>query len=320
MRSAVKIISASIGLALLAACGGGGGGDTNSTPPTIHTQSDVLAVAGLGILSASLTGADIAPDLGVLGALVQGLSSVASGSLAVPASSCVDNAAGSGTFSVTLAKSGTYTGFNAGDQISFNFANCDFGGLGYVINGPVTLTLQSAAVNLASDTYSVSFQANTTGLSTTVGGVTVAYTGTSNVITGTTNGNTNSANFTVPAGTSLTANVTGSSGALSLVYNGGTTFFATDVASPNSASRALNGSVSTGGVALVISTPTALAGTTSSGAFVASSGVINTKATALDLATSTTLSGLIASVNGDTNGDDTLDLAFQSTWLTLVAQ
>jgi len=319
VRSAVKIISASIGLALLAACGGGGG-DTNSTPTTIHTQADVLTVASLGVLSVSLTGADIAPDLGVLGALVQGLSSVASGSLAVPASSCIDNGAGSGTFGVTLSKSGTYTGFNAGDQISLNFDNCDFGGIGYVINGPVTLTLQSAAVNLTSDTYSVGFQADTTGLSTALGGVAVAYTGTANVTTGTTNGTTNSANFTVPAGKSFTANVTGSSGALSLVYNSGTTFFATDVASPNSASRALNGSVSTGGVALVISTPTALAGTTSSGAFVASSGVINTKATAMDLATSTTLSGLMASVNGDTNGDDTLDLAFQSTWLILVGQ
>jgi len=319
VKSAVKIITASIGLSLLAACGGGGG-DTNSTPTTIRTQSDVLTVASLGILSASLTGTDIAPDLGMLGALVQGLSSVASGSLAAPASSCIDNGAGSGTFTVTLSKSGTYTGFNAGDQISLNFANCDFGGIGYVINGPVKLTLQSAAVNLTSDNYSVSFQADTTGLSTTLGGVGVAYTGTTNVTTGTSNGTTNSASFTVPAGTSLTANLTGGSSALSLVYNGGTTFSATDVASPNSASRALNGSVSTGGVALVISTPTTLAGTTSSGAFVASSGVINTKATALNLATSTTLSGLIASVNGDTNGDGTLDLAFQSTWSILIAQ
>jgi len=54
--------------------------------------------------------------------------------------------------------------------------------------------------------------------------------------------------------------------------------------------------------------------------FVATSGVIAIKSTTQNLATSTTFSGVTANVSGDTDGNGSLDLTFESSWAALITR
>lgn len=126
------------------------------------------------------------------------------------------------------------------------------------------LTAQTDVVNLNSTTLK-------SGSLTTILG------GTANAVSSLTSGNAGSGTFTVPIGQSLTAVISGgAAGPFSLTYGAGTTFAGSDVTSPNSASRKLDGAVSAGAsgatAPLNLATPLALTGTLSSvGQFSASS-------------------------------------------------
>ena len=198
-----------------------------------------------------------------------------------------------------------------------------------MVNGVARLTAQSTIVPAIGGNFAVSFEANMTGFSYTSDSKTARYDGVANVVFGMTGGgNSTGLNFAIPAGKSfstlITPYVAGKAmTAVSIEYGAGTTFAGSDAVTPNSASRKLDGSIvmSTGGAAslpLAISTRSTLSGTTTTGLFVPTSGVIATKATDENIATSTTVSGVRATVSGDTDGDGSLDLVFDSSWSALM--
>lgn len=312
--------TALMAMAALSACGGGG--DDPAPSSFKATQADVKNVASLGVLTSALTGTRVAPGLDSLGATLQELSTDTGGSRSVPSTTCVSEGAGSGSFSAEVVKTAAHTGFTTGDKITLVYDKCDFGGQGYVMDGTVTVTSQSAAVNLPSDNYSVSFETNATGLSIKFDGLTTRYNGLANVVAGATSATAVTTSFTVPAGRTFDIVLSMAQPTFSMTYGAGTTFARTEDTANQSSSVKLDGAVNAGAaigtVPLVIATPTKLEGTTSEASvFVGTSGVIATKSTAQNLATSTTLNGANATVSGDTDGNGSLDLVFDTTWVAL---
>jgi hypothetical protein len=321
MNQVFKAIGSTITIAALTACGGGGGDSGGSTVK--YTQADIKNTATLGVLTSVVSGDKVGAAMAFLGGVIQGFSTDPGGSRSVPAASCASGGAGGGSLTASVTKTAVRTGLAVGDSISYTFANCVFGSSGLTFNGTVKLTAQTEAINLDSANYQVSYQAGMTGFSMKSGTTTANFGGTANVVSSLTSNTTSSGTFTVPTGQTFSAVVTGgSSGPFSMDFAAGTTFTGTEVSSPNTATRKLDGTVNVGttgaAVPLVITTPAALSGTTTSGLFVGTFGVVNTKAS--NLATSVSISGTNASVSGDTDGNGSLDLVFSTTWTALTTQ
>ncbi len=321
MNQVFKTIGSAVALASLAACGGGG--DDAGSGPSKYRESDVKNVATLGAIASGMTGDRVGPALSFLGGVLQGLSLDTGGSRSTGTTSCATGGSGSGTLSAVVTKSAVRAGMAVGDQVTYTFANCVFANASFTFNGTVKLTAQTDAVNLNSATYQVGYSAAFTNFSVKAGALTTTLGGSANAVSSLTSGNAASGTFTVPSGQSLTAVISGgAAGPFSLTYGAGTTFAGSDVTSPNSASRKLDGAVSAGAsgatAPLTIATPVALTGTLSNaGQFSATSGVLNTKSS--DLATSVTFSGTGATVSGDSDRNGSLDLVFQSSWAALTS-
>jgi hypothetical protein len=316
MSSFFKFTVSVMAAAALTACGGGGGGGGDSPR---YSQADVKNVAILGASSLVLTGDRVGLILFFFGDLLQGISTDAGGSRSGSATSCAGSGGGSGTVAFNLTKSAVRTGLAAGDQLAYTFSNCSFSTGGLVLNGTVVLTAQTAASNLNVNTYQVGYRVAATNFSTASGGTTTAVSGTFDANSALSGGNTDTQRFTVATGQSLTANIRTGSSVVSIAYSPTTTFVSTDTASPNSATRKLDGpltmATTAGSAAVDVTTPTTLAGNTSSGAFVATSGQVTAKTT--DLATSTSISGNTVTVSGDSDRNGSLDLVFSTTWTGL---
>ena len=310
MNQVFKTIGSAIALSALAGCGGGG--DDAGSGPTKYRESDVKNVVTLGAIASGMTGDRVGPALSFLGGILQGLSLDAGGSRSTGTTSCATGGSGSGTLSAVVTKSAVRAGMAVGDQVTYTFTNCVFANASFTFNGTVKLTAQTDAVNLNSATYQVGYSATFTSFSVKAGALTTTLGGTANAVSSLTSGNAASGTFTVPAGQSLTAVISGgAAGPFSLTYG-----------SPNSASRKLDGAVSAGAsgatAPLTIATPVTLTGTLSNaGQFSATSGVLNTKSS--DLATSVTFSGTGATVSGDSDRNGSLDLVFQSSWAALTS-
>lgn len=320
MSPVFKVSASLVAVAALTACGGGGG---DSSAPK-YSQGDVKNIAQLGPLTAVVTGDKVTLGLSLLGVHLQSFSAETGGSRTLPTATCAVNGAGGGTFTTTLNKSAVRTGLIAGDSITTVYSNCDFGGSGMVINGTSKLTAQSSVVNLSDDNYQVNYQAELTGFSIKRSGITTNLNGITNATSTSVSRNSYTDSFSVPAGRSFSANLLGGSGGpFTMTFAAGTTFTGTDVSSPNSASRKIDGTVSisvgsTSGSA-IITTPTVLSGTlNASGVFIATSGVITTKVD--DLATSATVSGNTVTVSGDSDRNGSLDLVFSTSWTSLIGQ
>jgi hypothetical protein len=306
--------------ATLTACGGGGDGDevTKASP---YTKLDAVNSATLGVLTTTLTGEHVGLAIYYFSEVLRIFSSDTIGTHSFPGEPCDDTAAGSGTYSVNVSKDAVRTGFAAGDKIIYTFSKCKYSGL--VLDGTFKLTAQGSVVNLDSTAYSVDYLADMTGFSLTYDAVTTRLYGTAHATYSRTANHVETLGFTVPANQTLTAAVTTSRGDFVMAYGTGTTFAGTEAFSANAASRKLDGSLnvqtqSAGAVPSQVSTPTALAGTTTSGKFVATSGVINVKSA--DLSTSTTFSGVAAKVSADTDRNGSLDLVFDSNWTELTTR
>jgi hypothetical protein len=310
-----KLIASVTSLVALAACGGGG----DSPPLAKYSQTDIKNVAALGVLTTAITGDKVGFDLGFFAGFLQGLSTDTGGSRTVTNASCVINGSGGGTLTTTITKSAVHTGLIAGDQVTLTAVNCTVGGTSQTINGTAALTAQSTVVSTVSGTFKLSYQADLSNFSVKTSASTTNAIGVINAVYELTGNNSVAQSFTVPAGHAFAASVATGSNLFVMSYDAATTFASTDVISPNSASRKLDGTLTAGTTAatvpLVVATPTALSGTTTSGLFVATSGAINTKSN--DLPTSITFSGNTATVSGDTDGNGSLDLTFLSSWAAL---
>jgi hypothetical protein len=319
MNLVIKPIVAATAIAALSACGGGGDSGTPTPAAGVkYTQSDLFSVAQISALTVDGSGSSIKRATDYLGAFLQGFSTDPLGSRSSSVS-CVINGAGTGTATSTISKSAVRVGLAVADQISTTYTNCDFGGLGFVLNGTVKLTAQSAAANLVANNYQVSYEAILTGFSIKQNGVTTNYSGIVNAVSSQTNGNSSSASITVPTGQSFSVTIPN----LTTVYASGAALVANESVSPNSANRKLDGNLSyvtaPGTLQIAVSTPTLLAGTiNAAGRFIATSGTFNARDTIRNITTSTTVSGNNASVSGDTDGNSSLDFVFSTPWTQLI--
>lgn len=290
------------------------------TTPTVakYTQADVKNVALLGALTQVITATEVGSLLGFVSGLVQGTAEVTGGSTVLTAVACKVG----GSFNFTTTKATERTGLAVGDQLAVSFVNCDVGD-DLVLNGALTAVTKSDTANLPASDYRVAFDLSATSFVMTFRGSPSTFDGTISGEHIVAAKNSFTAAFTVPAGPSFTAVVGDATSALTYSYAEGTTFKSVDVISPNSASRQLDGQVSvktatTSATPLTISTPAALAGTLTSGRFIATTGSTYTKATNMNLATSVSVSGTTTTVSGDTDSNNTMDLVFTTTWEGLV--
>ena len=342
MNQLYKLISSTAVITVLAGCGGGGDGaepttvnpsaapvatapatadpttaaPTASSPATStskYSQADIQSVVNQGLTATYFAVSRGGLGLAYLGGLLSGFSNVVAGS--TPPTEIVCAAPGSYNYSFT--KSEVRAGFEVGDQLTLSYSNCWIGS--FLINGRVTLTLQSALASSSFIEYDIHYEAEFSDFSIQVGDITAELTGLANVNSKLVGFNAVTQQMSVPLGQTVTIQ----SGNTKMEFKGGSTLYGNEVNSPNSASYGLNGDIDVirGGklYALSMSTPTLLGGSTSSGIFLANSGVVITKDKTLQLATSVTFNDSYATVSGDTDGDDILDFSFISSWTALAA-
>jgi hypothetical protein len=312
----IQLTGSVLALATLAACGGGGGDGGNGDAPAAdpapqYTQSEIRSVAALGALATDMTAVVGSQGIEALGSVLYIFSADTGGTRTVAR----NDACESGTLEAQVSKANTQTGLGAGDQVALRFQNCSFGGA--VLHGSATLKTRQALV-FTGDTIDESFEATLSNFTITRNNLAMVYTGAIEAkFNATEASNRLVTEFRVPA-----AKTFGWKAAkLVLAYEAGTTFAGTDVLSPNTLSRKLDGRVSIGTdtpVPLVITTPAALTGTRSqNGGFVPTAGSLKTVAD--DLETSIVSSGNTLTVSGDTDGNGSLDLSFNTTWTELTA-
>jgi hypothetical protein len=297
---------------LLAACGGGGGGDSAPAPAAAGsarlTQSDIQTTARLGALTLLTSDLDAKLLASVGGESFISLSTFSSASTSPRSAPCTNG----GTLSVSVTKSATRVGFAAGDQLLIGYSNCNLSGT--VLNGSMRLTALGTISSVGS-IYDIRYAATltnwsirTTSTTTFSGNADINY---SNTVTA----------MTVPANQSLSISFTGSSGTSTTTHRAGTSTRSVDTASPNTASRSLNGSLiftnNAGQFNLDVSTVTAFTGTTSSGRFVPNTGTMTLRQSGNGSNASVSVSGNMVTVGGDTDGNGTQDLSFTTTWTAL---
>ena len=199
-------------------------------------------------------------------ALLNGTSTTAGGSTLPGVEVC----SGGGTLTSSVSKSGSRVSDATGDQLLVSFSNCSLSGL--VFNGSMRLTAQGTISNVGS-TYNIRYIATLTNWSVRSSSLTTTMGGNMDI-----NSSKTVSAFTVPANQSLSVTNTVSSGTATTSYRAGTTARSVDTESPNTASRKLDGTVvvstSSGQLAFDVATPTAFAGTTSSGRFAPNTGVM----------------------------------------------
>jgi len=309
-------------LLALAACGGGGSSDAgppNSVPAMNSTQTELQQLAALGVATLSTTHGLTQQDLPYLSGAVANLGSDVGGTRVLSITSC-----SAGTATISVVKSASRTGLVAGDQATFTYDRCNIGGNGLLLNGKVVVTAQGAVTPASGGNFSVNYAAVMTGFSTTFNGVTRTYDGALSISSSVVNATTYSTRFAVPAGQRFTSLLTGPAAPMSFSYGPETTFVSVDNVISKSATRKLDGNFNIRGtntpiLPLLISTPTALTGTTSNtNIFTATAGTINTTSTTQNVATSTTVNGANATVSGDTDKNGSLDLTFTIPWTALV--
>ncbi len=318
MRHPMKSLGAALcaaGIAGLAACGGA------ADPDERHSQADVTRVAALGMTSSMATVERVAGAFEWIGSALQEQSM-----LDGPGASLADQPCDvSGTYSVRVTKSAPRMGLAAGDQLGVTYAKCKFKRSNFLLDGSFTATLESDAVGLKKDEFSIVFQAETAAFATTseqggpAKGV-VGMTGTVRVAHSVSPANSGTLQFVVPASGRLTANLGAGKDRFFIAYGPGTAFSSKFSRSTFSGSHKLDGTLDTGangeaGVSLAVATPEAL---TFNDPFTPSSGVV--KAASADLATSTTVNAGNARVSGDTDGNGSLDLSFDLRWQELVTR
>jgi hypothetical protein len=312
-------------LAILTACGGGGDSTTNpgSTQPqpgvslTQYTQSDVLGIAKLSALAMDDSDQGIELAVGLMGLNLGSSANINSGSTA-NTENCISERAAYGEVTRVVTKSAVRAGLVAGDRMTVTFTNCDYGMRGEVVyNGSFTLTVNSTLTNWDAARYEVPFQASMTNFSIKIRGVTKTFSGSIDAVAKSDGDGVTSHNLSVPSG--QTFSIAGPN--LVTTFKAGANFVVTNSLAPASATRKLDGTLSfasTGGTAnLDITTHAQLVGSLASGRFIATSGTVTARDLVRNIVTSLAVGGSSVSVGGDTDGNGSSDLVFNSSWTEL---
>ena len=297
--------------ATLTGCGGGGDDPPAPPPAAAYTQADVLLIAQLGALTASISQMRVPDAVAYFGGFLAAASTNNGGTTSIDAA-----CPGGGTQASTVTKSAVRAGFATGDSIRTTYASCVVEGITF--NGTVTLTLRAPIANLSLADFRVDYGAEMTGFSMQQGNLATVHNGRIDAISELDNANVLTSTFQVPAN----ATYGNASGGFSMQFLAGATFAETRTASTSSGTLAMNANVSINTSAtpipLQISTGPALTGPLTSAVLDPTGGTLNTKDTTLNLATSTVFSGSTATVSGDTDQNGSLDLTFASSWSALV--
>jgi hypothetical protein len=315
-----KIVGSAIAIASLSACGGGG---DSSAPPRRFAQTEVKAVATLGALAVEGSGQVVSLAVAYMGGLLEALSTDSGGSRSVDMTATCTT----GTARLDMVKATDRIGLEPGDEITLVADRCVVAETGFVLSGTVKLKPLNSIAAAVGGAFAVSFESSMTGFSVTYGGVSTQYDGVANAVFDMAGGGAAaSVSFAIPDGRTLSTTALALDpgkpwSALSIEYGPGTNYEGSDSAVPNSATRKLEGAVTVKNgkamASMFISTPSTLSGTSTTGFFVATSGVLNAKEVDENLATSTTISGVKASVSGDADGDGSLEMVFDSSWSAL---
>ncbi len=310
LACATRNLAAMAAAVLLSACGGGGGDDQ----PSRATRDDVATAATLGVLTIELTAQRMEVLTAFFTGFLQGLSTDVAGSRPLDVS-CVIGGIGSGAYTGNITKSGVRTGLAAGDTVALTFNSCDLGGGVVVVNGNVTLTAQDTIANQAAGSSS-SFRIAASQLNFTFNGSATLHNGVIDVVASLPV-ETVSQRFTVPGPQNYVFAVAG------LGYGFKPSAIFSSTTSPANGSRKLDGtlsaSVSSGSGELVFATPTPLTGPVASNRFAATAGAFSVNLPSDGFSASVAFSGSVATVSGDTDGNGSADVNFETTWAQLIA-
>lgn len=335
MNQLFKLIASTPFIVALVACGGGGGGDDSptpgttpaTTPATKYTQADIQSVAAMGASSVAL-GYKGGAGLALLSAFLVPHTSRTAGSEGTTVRSCGDLfQLGAGTYSYSTTKSTTRRGFGVGDQLTVTFKDCKFNGSEPVVNGTAIYAATTSLADLAANNYDYPFDVMLIGLTVSYRGINLVSDGVANMhakFLSSGNATLVTQKLTVPLGQTMRLTVNGQV----LEYGGGASFIFSENSQPSgiALNTQLDGAIKFAragqSTALVMATPTPLTGSADTQAvFTATAGTVAVKDTVRNMATSTTLNGTTASISGDTDGNGSLDLIFNSSgWAALTEQ
>jgi hypothetical protein len=302
----------------LSACGGGGGDSSSDSPPR-STRAEVETVTKRGAVSLELFSQMPRELVSSLGGYLQGFSSDSAGSRTLNGS-CVLNGAGIGSFTATVTKSAVRTGLAAGDAVALVFSNCDAGGVGLLLDGPVTLIASTTLANLPANDFEAAFQAQMRSLRASRNSLTTTHDGTVDMVSGVQGGSVFSTRFTVASSQEYAFVIPG----VGYGFKPTATFSATETltAAGSSLSLRLDGPV---GVSvppdsddLAFTTPGPVVGPIRSGRFSAESGSLTTAVASRRVRATVGFNGASASVSADTNDDGAADITFDTSWAALV--
>jgi hypothetical protein len=325
-------------LSLVSACGGGGG---DSTPvaqqptvvaapvkaPVIYGQDEAKVVAGFGLVTIELVTILMQVEQAFFANFLQSFTTgTPSGSSAPVTVSCVLPSGGNGSITVSVAKAGVYTGLKAADSVDLTFNSCTLGTSGTMLNGRAVMVPSANYANLGAN-FAVQYKLTTTNFNMTNfggGGEQTRSSGEQSVkydttVTGPSYPDVStiiSNSYTLshfPTSTSSIADIGYTLSPLVSVSQQQTASgtFISRVAGNISADS------SSGPVFMDFLTLTPLTGNMVAGRPLPTAGVIRVKDTGWNLLTETTVQGLSASVKADSNGDGTLDLNFNTTYVAL---
>ncbi len=307
----------------LSACGGGDGAPPTVTPvaknPTVFGQNDAKAIARLGLATSQLMLIQTLLEQEYIGGLFQSLTTAsANGSLSPTSSSCASATGGSGSFTLSQVKAGTYVGYKINDSIEITYNACKFATSSIVINGKFSLVSLGNYANLSAISV-VDYRLSTTNFEINSSALRFRSSGIQAARYDTTTSGAGAADVTVSVQSGRSVELFSSATA--------TTPVVTWTISPSAAVKAkltsanftfsMNGDISTatasGGGPLSFTTITPLTGPYSTSALYPTSGIMRVKEPAVNLLTETTYQGSTATVKADTNRDGVLDLTFITT-------
>jgi hypothetical protein len=325
-------------MALVSACGGGGG---DSTPvaqqsavvaapvkaPVIYGQEEAKTIAGLGLVTVELLAILLKVEQAFFANFLQSFTTgTPSGSSAPVTVSCVLPSGGNGSITVSVAKAGVYTDLKASDSVDLTFNSCTLGGTTLMLNGRAVMAPSADYANLGAN-FAVQYKLTTSNFNMTdfgSGGEQLRSSGEQLVKYDTTVAGPSYPDISTVISKSYTLGhyPTSTSSAVDIAYTLSplVSLSQQQTASGTFTSR-VAGNISvdgpSGSVFLNFLTLTPLTGNMVEGRPLPTAGVLRVKDTGLNLLTETVVQGLSATVKADSNGDGTLDLNFNTTYVAL---
>lgn len=306
-----RAVSAALGM-VVAACGGGGddGGSAAAVAATKNVAID-------GVTVSFFTGRSTTFEWAIVGGTVAGLSGYPGSVQGIDLS----NVCASGSASADIVKAGTYSGFAAGDKATISFRKCTVSPT-TSIDGSVTSTILVPLATPVGKAFAMQARLEPSAFSISAGAITIRYLGTTDFSVNSTSARFDS-ELSIPAGGTLMAEISGNTHVI-YSYLAGTTYRGSDTST--TFTRKLDGTISVAPFGapqstLTVATPTAFAGTNSSGSLVASKGVMNvlekTGATS-GVSAAVSVGDASVRVDGDVNLDGAVDASFDATWSELL--